>query len=489
MNPQPRLKPFFGIPPKTWLAGIYLTVTLTGLFFLVLWNGLAHPGTLWTVTSTPPGAAVLWKQAPLGQTPLTVFLPEGSGELRVAKPSFVPFLQKLDVQNSLFLSLFWPRKASLDVFLQPRSSESVASDAVFNIGSWSLAAPFDETNPFPPLFSTLVADASSVGMSPKAIQDLLLQLRPLVADPQMYADYGRALGLWTDLPPAGLQAQAKLWTPLLRVGNTETTRLVFWVLANQSPDVRKAVLDSGGTDFQALREAWQKSILTLPDDALVVPAKPSQGEVRFVAVSPQWFYWGQSAGKPEIPTERPFRLPVPAQTRAFLIATLPVTRGEFEAFVAANPEWSRARAIELGRADSGYLGSDSATTSATAPVTQVSWWAAQAYVAWLNALGRAPAGQRFALASELEWESAVRQIPTLMNPKKAFWEWTASAYGVADPLVWGQNPVPELPYASYARTLKGGSAPWLRAGAAATATSPVVGFRLTVRTLPPEAKQ
>jgi formylglycine-generating enzyme len=85
----------------------------------------------------------------------------------------------------------------------------------------------------------------------------------------------------------------------------------------------------------------------------------------------------------------------------FWIARTPVTNAEYLAFVEANPAWRRS-AVPLLFAAPGYLGhwaGDTAlggarASTADAPVTRVSWFAAASYCDWVG--GR--------LASEHEWE-------------------------------------------------------------------------------------
>jgi len=480
MNPEARLKPLFGLLPKYWLAGIYSIILLLVILGLTLGTGVLRAGTLVSVKSLPAGASVSWGGHIWGTTPVTVFLPEGNGTLRIGKPGFVPWAHQFVSGNNLFLSLFWPKTASFDLRLPPRSSTSVQRAAVEELGRWSLEAPFGPQRPFPPLFSALADDLAAVGLSKEKISEFLLQLRPLVADSQMYLDYGRALGLWLESPPQGLELQAKLWDPVLRKGQTTTNRLVFWLVANQDSAGRTKVLDSGGPDFQARREAWLKANLTLPEEAATAPDSLIVAGTTFSGVPLSWYFWGQTNAPPTIPVAPPYRLPVQAHTPPFWMAKTPVLQAEFKEFVVQNPEWGRKTAVDLGLADEGYLADWIGTTppAASLPVTRVSWYSALAYVDWLNRNGKAPAGLHFILTREQQWEAAFRQDGALRSSKAGNWEWTNSPFGVADPLVWGENPVPELEIPSYAYTLKGGSELWSRAAGPATSTSPVVTFRI-----------
>ncbi len=77
--------------------------------------------------------------------------------------------------------------------------------------------------------------------------------------------------------------------------------------------------------------------------------------------------------------------PGPVVVPAFSMRVLPVTRGEFQGFLRAQPQWQRAR-VARTFATAGYLQGWPAAAAAwpddaagAQPATQVSWFAAQAY--------------------------------------------------------------------------------------------------------------
>ena len=111
-----------------------------------------------------------------------------------------------------------------------------------------------------------------------------------------------------------------------------------------------------------------------------------------------------------IPSGTARRLMAPAGTtvhlRRFAIDRDPVTRGEFQHFVAAHANWTRD-AVNASNADDGYLADwnarmQSGTETLHQPVTSVSWYAAGAYCA----------AHRRRLPTTDEWEYVARASET-----------------------------------------------------------------------------
>lgn len=128
---------------------------------------------------------------------------------------------------------------------------------------------------------------------------------------------------------------------------------------------------------------------------------------------------GRGAGEPHLPVpmvEIPAGSYIPLYTTdktprnvaAFRIDTLPVSKKQFAAFVAANPKWQRSKVSRIF-ADKTYLQAWESDTKPgpdlESPVTQVSWFAARAYA---NHLGKR-------LPSVDEWEFIARADATKAN--------------------------------------------------------------------------
>ncbi|HTH14065.1 MAG TPA: SUMF1/EgtB/PvdO family nonheme iron enzyme [Spirochaetia bacterium] len=487
---QVRLQPIFGVEPKYYLAGLYGVLLLGILFSLLVLPGILKPGTRVTVTSTPPGAAVTWGGKTWGATPVTVFLPEGKGSLVVSKPGFEPQTRDYASGNDLLFSLFLPRSDAVSAQLKPTSADSVANLYRAEVGRWSLAVPFTSEYRFPPLFTRFAADAAAAGWDLDKIKSFLLGMREAVADPQMYLDYGRALGLWAvdGAVPGDLESQYKLWAPLVGEGQG---RLALWLLANQAkPDRLRETTDQSDW-FRARTAEFQASLKQATVAPAAAPASLKSAAGTFRGVPGATFLWGATGTSVALPVDPPYELlPVPVTVAGFWIADREVTQGEFAAFVAANPQWApgaRDTLTAAGLADADFLVGwvEGKPTAPSDPVSSVSWYAAKAYADWLNATGKVPAGKKAILPDDFQWEAAARATGGAGMMNQGVWEWTSSSWYPGQSFVWTAA-VPAEP-TSWARSLKGGFQnakgavkPGDRAGWPASGATPGLGFRIAL---------
>lgn len=125
----------------------------------------------------------------------------------------------------------------------------------------------------------------------------------------------------------------------------------------------------------------------------------------------------------------------PTQVAAFELREMPVTRGEFRRFLASHPEWQPGR-VPAAFAAAGYLQHGLDVGDAKAPVTEVSWFAAQAFCEAEVEGGRLP--------TWYEWEYAAKADATRTDARSdPVWlarilGWYARPANQAPPAVGGE---------------------------------------------------
>lgn len=132
----------------------------------------------------------------------------------------------------------------------------------------------------------------------------------------------------------------------------------------------------------------------------VEPAEPRPAPVPVPAELPE----PEPALEPD-PAEVP-AAPVVEEPAAVAPDEGPVSAAAFAAWVAQNPDWSATSAVELGKADAGYLkGWDAGVPGG--PATRVSWYAASAYCESRGGLaGVTDAPTRWEGKPYMEWREA-----------------------------------------------------------------------------------
>ncbi len=145
------------------------------------------------------------------------------------------------------------------------------------------------------------------------------------------------------------------------------------------------------------------SLALLAAGSAVLAAMPARAAADYAAIPPTAFTSVIETG----PDARPVQL------AGYAMRTEPVTNAEFLAFVQAHPEWQRGKAPAVF-ADARYLAHWAAADRLGAdalpaqPVTQVSWFAAQAYCE--------AEGAR--LPTWLEWERAAAASQTEADARR-----------------------------------------------------------------------
>jgi hypothetical protein len=449
------------------------------LFFLLLFSGIANPGSVLSVNSEPQGAAVRVDGITLGATPCELAVPKGLRVIELVLPGFETLRLEQDVPGSVFASLFFPRRVPVFGTLGALDPHDVFAAAAAEYARWSFAGEPTVAYQIPLDLSEGAYRVGSAAASDPALREAMNETLGAAA---RFAVTRAAL---RDLLRAKTFADTGGLSPSpLTLADTAVSVLgwlsenpgsAIWLAKTLPPESAQFVEDS----------SWHSQAATpgdLPEETKITgPAPggiiPGEGFRSFRPVPAGEFLQNGS-------------FPHRVALDGFYISATEVETEDWERFLRANPRWRRDNAealIDQGLASPGYLDESIRPPVTSSAAAGMSWFAAAAYCEWLTAsLPPSMAAWEARLPYEAEWEYAASLTADgtlgLANVLGGFWEWCADPYAPLNYLDAGGK---AEAVASPERSLRGGS--WINApgsvgietrGSLAPATSsPFVSFR------------
>ncbi|MFW6293456.1 MAG: PEGA domain-containing protein, partial [Spirochaetota bacterium] len=156
-----RLKPVLGVEPAVYVPIVWGVLLLVVLFFVLVFPGIRHHGSLVTIVSSPPRASVVVDGARVGTAPGTFFVASGTREVEVRRPGFTTHRESLDVGGRLFGSWFAPRRMELAVTLSGADPQTLVDRALVEFSDWALTGEASGQYQFPPVARAVAADLAA----------------------------------------------------------------------------------------------------------------------------------------------------------------------------------------------------------------------------------------------------------------------------------------------------------------------------------------
>jgi hypothetical protein len=418
------LKPLLGIRPGVYLTFLYGAVLGIIFFFILLYPGLANPGTLLAVTSEPFGAAVRVDGVYRGTSPCDVFLPKGTHQLELILPGFTPRQKELNVQGRLFGSVLFPLKKSFHETLAETSAGSAFLWAASDYGMWSFTGEPAATYQIPQSLSEGAYRSGPAGADPRGYRSLERVIQGAARFASTKAGLRDILRAKHLIDNAGCSVSP---VSLLRSIEdilsflSETPGTAEWLAGILPSEIGSRIAHS---DWYAKEKAAAESLGNRPYSLPDFGPRLTIGAMTFREITGGTFVPGGGFSQE-------------AAVHSFWAAETEASVQSWEAFLEARPEWRPDR-IELLRAQGlvteDYLKNGEDRDSSA--VAGVSWYAAQAYCEWLTGL-LPPEFQNYEvrLPTETEWEYAGKAAE-IAGPETSgfrdflggFWEWCADPY-------------------------------------------------------------
>ena len=428
-----RLKARLGMQPGLYLTIIYAIALLLILFLLLILPGIRRNGTVYHFSSTPSEAAVYVDDVYIGSTPFSGFVDRGSHTLRIEKPFFESMETELSVEGRIFGTLLFPRKEEYSADLNIDDSTAYLRWRFKQIASWSLVGGFYEGYSYPRRSVTAVEEylaGTDEENSSKELYDFLYMLLNNISSSELLGDistaFRRAAAMNSPSAMNGADksdpsAQESLSTyaaesAFAQMIDIELLQLYEYMLSDEDEN-----FPTVGTDIESLRDSLRKRVDGLPFKETYAAAVDRTSSIRLegsvlLRIDPPDMV---PVGNPsltldseELTLDDLSAFPHMEKLESYYLSTTEITRTQFIAFLAENPEWGMEKKEALiadGLVDAEYLAfMNEEDPDLGLPITHVSWHAARAYCDWLQEKLPASLQGRYKarLPKEAEWEYA-----------------------------------------------------------------------------------
>ncbi|MCL1836347.1 MAG: SUMF1/EgtB/PvdO family nonheme iron enzyme [Treponema sp.] len=460
---QVRLKPFLGMRPGVYLAILYSFVLLAILFFLLLYPGIARPGSVVVFTSEPAGAALRIDGVYAGSSPCSVFASKGARIMEAVLPGFGGERVECDVKGRLFASRIFPRRHPLHITLEAADPAAALAMGAGDFAAWTFGGEPTPAWQVPMDLSEGVYRIGAAAAEEEAAGIIAASARFAVTRAAL-RDLVRAKNLADagGLPPSPLSIARTV---------RETAA---WLSANDGSAAWLADTLPSDSAAALFSSAWyQQQLAAFAGITALEALPPPPGEAGSAGGAPssQIRVGGllfAEVGAGVLVQGEPF--PHPVAIEPFLICATVVPAPAYEDFLDANPQWrpdQRDALVRQGLATGEYLADfgriAAGPNRAITGISAASWYAAEAYCRWLS--GRLPesfSGWEIRLPTEAEWEFAAKAARG-WGGLGSVWEWCADPYS---PLPFlDAPPGATAAVGSPQRSVRGSS--WLNAAASA----------------------
>ena len=416
-----RLKPIMGLRPGVYLAAAGAAVILLALFFVLVYPGIARPGAVVVFTSDPAGAALRVDGVYAGSSPCRVFVPKGAHSIEAALPGFETERVEHTIPSRLFASVLFPLRYDVHTTFFTADPSAALAQAAYDYASWTFGGEPTAAWQVP---LSLSEGVYRTGKAASEADDLLNASARFAVTRAALRDLVRASALAQNggNAPSPLTLSHSLAQAAAFLSRNEAA--AAW-LADTLPADSAGVLISSAwyqNRLAAFAEVTAGEKLTRQNDPSLPVSQIRVGGLLFIGM-----------GSGVVAQGEPF--PYQAPVDAFFICAEGVPSPAYADFLDAHPRWRADQREELeqqGLVDSEYLGDfDRAGWRYDTTITGVSWYAANAFCAWLT--GKLPdsfSGWEVRLPAEVEWEYAAKSAQKwgIAAMEGGAWEWCADPY-------------------------------------------------------------
>ena len=441
-----KLKNFLGMKPGKYLFILYSVLLLAILFFLLVYPGLKNSGSVVIFSSDPAETSVWNGTTYVGATPCKAFFPKGDYTITFKKNGFETKEVSIQVKGRVFFSRFIPKKLKVNIQLALTQPDAIMQKAYTEFATYGLINSFSERYQPQPVLTEAVKALSSYQDKAKVEEFLLEALKNAYSD-YLLKDFINACSLLKEgkLPD---QSEGSLAAAAVKL------------LGGNGDAICHLCACPGKLGEAAAARAGAKQ------PALVASVSPKAGDLTVLGMHltevPAGTYilghQGQTGSFNEA-DPAPYSKQI---TKVYISEQ--ITKDAYSKFVKVYPKWAEKIEYSMESADKEH-------------VSNVSWYAAQAYCQYLT--DQLPADLKdkyiFRLPTEYEWEAYAKDGK---DSPQSLWDWCQNWYAPAE--VFYSNNVPEAYTGAEKAVRGGGRQAWVRGCQSPDWVTPYIGFRVVL---------
>lgn len=397
------LKPIKGVSPRIYVPVLYITILIFIIAAVTIAISSNSPKRYIHITSTPSRAAVYNNGLLIGSTPIKVRRKRKDSSIKIVKKYFQS--KEIVINRDSNLNEHFKLKAI--------SGEKLLEESYRELSDWSLIKDTNVTyrKRVPNILSNSVIDYLSIENRNRELLDsYLLKSSKNVTNSYIFSDYIRALTVIKSdkrLPSISTIKNSALFinraidkmpnAPILFYNKILIDDSFKTELSKELNSRHKRSLNKGAISFA--REKRSKWI--------------SDFEFNYIPQS----------------TIKPFDVNFIHNIKqdAFYISSRMVSKKSYNLFIKENPKWSRDNIDQLTKemlVDNYYL-----ETTDNNYITNISYYAAKAWIKWANSYYNLPKGYKMALPTENMWHAALLKESVYQIDA---WQWTTEGFYIYD---------------------------------------------------------
>ncbi|MDX9801852.1 MAG: SUMF1/EgtB/PvdO family nonheme iron enzyme [Spirochaetia bacterium] len=434
-----KLKSFMGISPGIYLTVIYAAVLGILIFLILFLPGFTKKGSRVYFTTYPEGAAVYVNSEYAGSTPFKGFLYAGMNEIVIKKPGFNKSGEVIDVKGYVFATVFKKPELILEKKLDLFDYRELYEYALDDYLRWASIEDFHESYQPEMVISKTIAMLEDGGKKSELTLPFLEKCFKNLTREYLLGDFIRGVYLFVNSN-----------NPFLPDDLLETASFASDMFS-QNPDFfihLLSIIDKSNNEklsssiqiADLIKESSEKKILALKNKKQTT--SPSAGkpfETRNIL----------SSGYYKIPSgtyllgnqdnsEKTIKETAPAPQLLlyfdeYFISVDKVTNRKYLEFVKEMPFWGKqnlSELVEKNLADTKYLlhwpEYLPLEKELDKPVSNISWYAADAYCIWLTEkMKQKNLNYKAVIPDEYMWETASLSLNVL-------WDWCSNWFNTAD---------------------------------------------------------